>query len=151
MHGAETCTVYKAGAQRFHIYKMYCLSKKLIIKGQQFIPNKFLQEKSKLPGMYNILAHHNLRWSGDLNRLKNSKLPKQIQYSQLRQGSHKAGRTKLWHKDIKRNREVINISLGNACPKIKKRLEEKKIRISSSDTMDSYIYIYIYIYILCKD
>ena len=67
-------------------------------------------ENSKIPGMHEILAQHNLRWAGHLNRLENSRLLKQI----LREGSLKTGRLKLRHKDIiKRNMGVRNIALDN--------------------------------------
>ena len=55
------------------------------------ISNKFIQEKYKLLGMYNILAQYNLRWVGHLKRLEDRSLPKQILYSPLREGLSKTG------------------------------------------------------------
>ena len=62
--------------------------------------------------MYNKFTQCSLRRAGHLNRLEESRLPKQIPYSQLWERSCKTGRIKLRYKDIiKRNVGVINIPL----------------------------------------
>ena len=127
LYGAETGMVYKADAQRHHIDMMCHLHEILNVKWWQYIPNKFILEKSKLSGMYDILAQCNLRWACHLNRLEDRILPKQILYSQLREGSHKTGKPKLGYKDIiKRNPGVMSIPLDNWQYLSKnKKMEEK--------------------------
>ena len=110
----ETWMVYKVNAQRLHIYMMRHLYKILNVKWWQHIPNKFILEKSKLPCMYVILTQCNLRLAGHLNRLEDSRLSKQILYSQLRERSYKTRRPKFRHKYIiKRNRRVMNNPFDN--------------------------------------
>ena len=90
--------------------------------------------------MYNILTQQNLRWASHLNRLEDCRLPKQILYSEHREGSHKTGRPKLKHKDPppkKKTLGVMNIPFGNTCPKIKKKWGKKISTMSASDMMDS--------------
>ena len=90
------------------------LGKILNVKWWLHIPNKSILEKSKLPRMYDILVQCNLKWGGQLNRLEDSRLPKQMLYSQLREGSCKTSWPKLRYKHIiKRNLEVMNIPLDN--------------------------------------
>ena len=60
LFGAETWTVYKVDAQRFHVYIIRYLFKILNVKWWQQIPNKSIQEKSKLLNMYNILNQRHL-------------------------------------------------------------------------------------------
>ena len=55
---------------------MCYLRKILNIKWWKPIPNKFMLEKNPLPDMYDILFQCNLRWAGNLNRLRDSRLAK---------------------------------------------------------------------------
>ena len=72
---AEIWMVYKVNTQRLHIYMMHYLCKTLNIKWWQHIQNKFILKKSKLPGTNDILTQ---KCAGHLNRLEDSRLPKQI-------------------------------------------------------------------------
>ena len=63
LYSVVTWIVYKACAQRLQVYMMCPLLKILNVKWWLHIPNKFILEKSKLPGMYDILTQHNLRWA----------------------------------------------------------------------------------------
>ena len=93
---------------------MHQLQNILNSKWWQHIPDEFLWEKSKLPGMYDIFTLHNLKWSSPLKRLKNCRLPKQILYSHLLEESRKTGRPKFRHKDtIERDLRVTNIHSDN--------------------------------------
>ena len=137
---AEIRMVYKADGWRLQVYIKCHLCKTLNVKWWQYIPNKFIQKKSKLPGKYDILTQQNLKWVGHLNWLKDSRLPKQILYSQLREGSCKTDRPKFRHKEIiKRNLGVMNIYLDNwqYLSKGRKSGGKKISRISSLDMMDS--------------
>ena len=114
LYGTQTWTIYKADVQRLHVYMIHHMCKILNIEWWQHILNKFILEKSKLPGMHNLLTQCNLRWAGHLNRLEDSRQSKQILNSQLREESCKTGRLKLRHEDIiKRNLGLINIPLNN--------------------------------------
>ena len=79
LYSAETWLVYKADVQRVQAYMI------LNVKWGLHIPNKSILEKSKLSDTYDILAQHNLRWAGYLNKLENSSLSKQILCLQLRE------------------------------------------------------------------
>ena len=104
----ETWTVYKADAQRLHVYMIRHLPKLLNVKWRHHIPNKLILEKCKLPGMYDIIAQSKQRWVDHLDKLENSRLLK------LREGSRKTGTPKLRYKNIiKINQEVANIPLGS--------------------------------------
>ena len=90
--------------------------------------------------MHEILVQCNLRWAGHLNRLGDDRLPKQILYSQLREGSLGIGRPKLRYKDnIKRNLKDFNIPIGSWQDATRDRINWRKMIcvVLSSDMMDS--------------
>ena len=89
-----------------------------------------------------------------MNRFKDSRLPKQILYSQFREGSCKTGRPKLRYKGIiKRNLGLINISSHNwqYLSKNKNKSEGRISRLSLSnimDNVDSWKFSMLLLYIL---
>ena len=92
------CIVYKADAKWLHLYMMYQLHEIQNLKWWHHIPYKLILEKSKVPSMYNLFTHCNLRWAGHLNcfadcQNKSSTLS-------LVEGSCKTVRPKLWHKNM---------------------------------------------------
>ena len=69
------------------------------IKSDQNIPNQDILMKTNMSSMYETLIHCNLRWAGHLIRFDSTRLPKQILYSQLKEGHRSVGRPKLHIKD----------------------------------------------------
>ena len=67
--------------------------------------------------MYELLIQRNLRWVGHIHRMDDSRLPKQILYSQLKEGLHGISRLRLWFKDtVKRNlknKKIFLLVAGN--------------------------------------
>jgi len=56
----------------------------------------------------------NLRWAGHVHRMDNSRLPKQILYSQMKEGTRGVGRPRLRFKDtVKRNLKDLKIPIGS--------------------------------------
>jgi len=61
-------------------------------------------EKTKITSLYDTLIQRNLGWAGHINRINNTRIQKQILYSQLTEGSRGIGRPRLRYKaTIKRN------------------------------------------------
>ena len=64
--------------------------------------------------MYDVLTQRDRKWAGHLNKFKDNILQKQIQYSQLKEGSNNRGEAKLKQKVIlKRNLGFMNIPKDN--------------------------------------
>lgn len=140
LYGAESWTVYMTQTHNLNAYMMRHLRQILGVKWWHHVSNQTILEKTNMPSMYEILIQRNLRWAGHLSRLDNSRLPKQILYSQLREGSRGIGRPKLRYKGtIKRNLKRKGIPQGSWDRKAQNRLLWRDLvrRKSSSDTMDS--------------
>ena len=128
-----------AQAHSLNAYMMRHLRQILGVKWWHRIPNQDILMKTSMSTMYETLIHRNLRWAGHLIRLDNTQLPKQILYSQLKEGHRSIGRPKLHFKDtIKRNLAWKGIPPGSWDKKANRPLWRELIgRKSSSDTMDS--------------
>lgn len=113
LYGVESWTVYKLAAHKLNTFVMSQLRQILSVKWWHFISDMKILQKTNMPSLYNILIQRNLRWAGHINRLDNTRIPKQVLYSQLAEGSRGIGRPKLRFKDtIRRNLKDKEISLG---------------------------------------
>ena len=140
LYGSESWTVYMNQAHNLNSFMMRHLRQILGIKWWHFISNDAILEKTNMPSVHEILIQRNLRWAGHLNRLDNTRLPKQILYSQLKEGKRGIGRPKLRFKDtVRRNLKSKGIPLGSWDRLAQHRtLWRSQIRRrSSSDTIDS--------------
>ena len=140
LYGAETWPVHIAVVHKLNSYMMRHLRLILNVKWWNFVSNEKVLQQAGLPSMYDALIQRNLRWAGHINRMENTRLPKQILYSQLKNGTRGVGRPRLRFKDtVKRNLKNKQISLGR-WQKLSQKRDEWRSKIhwkSSSDTMDS--------------
>ena len=79
-------------------------------------------EKAGLPPMADILIHMNRRRLGHVERIDFARLPRQLLYSQLRDGKRNQGRLRLRFNDIvKRNLKGKNILVDSCRQRAKDR------------------------------
>ena len=75
------------------------------------ITNVDILNRAGLPSMADILIEKGLRWLGHVHRMGTERLPRQLLYSQLCEGSRNRGRPKQRFKDVmKRNMKQRNIN-----------------------------------------
>jgi hypothetical protein len=140
LYGAEAWPVYKVAAHKLNTYMMRHLRQILDVRWYDFTSNAKILQQAHLPSMYELLIQRNLRWVGHVNRMENNRLPKQILYSQLKDGSRGIGRPRLRFKDtLKRNLKDKNIPVGSWQTLSRSRENWRVMvhRTSSSDTKDS--------------
>ena len=140
LYGAETWPVYRIVSHKFNTYMMRHLRQILNVKWWDFISNKEILAQANLHSMYELLSQKNLRWAGHVHRMDNTRLPKQILYSQLKEGTRGIGRPRLRFKDtFKRNLKDLKIPFGSWQSLSKDRCKWRSTihRKSSSDTKDS--------------
>ena len=140
LYGAETWPVYKLAAHKFNTFMMRHLRQSLNVKWWDFISNDDILPRANLPNMYELLIQRNLRWAGHVHRMEDTRLPKQILYSQLKEGARGIGRPRLRFKDtVKRNLKDKRIPIGSWQSLSRNRGQWRTVvhRKSSSDTKDS--------------
>ena len=78
---------------------MRCLRSILRIKWEDKVPDTEVLERAKAESVFSLLKRSQLRWAGHVFRMEDSRIPKQLLYSELADGSRKRGRPKLRYKD----------------------------------------------------
>jgi len=99
LYGCETWTIYRKDLRKlesFHQRKLRCL---MNIKWQDKVRNVAVLEKGSIRSIESMIMLHRLRWSGHVVRMSEERLPKQIFYSQLAEGSRPHGAPKKRYKD----------------------------------------------------
>lgn len=76
----------KLPKKKLHAYMMRHLREIMNISWKDKISNKVILEKTGPPPMADILIQINLRWLGYVDRMDFTRIPRQLFYSQLRDG-----------------------------------------------------------------
>jgi len=140
LYGVESWTVHRITSHKLSAYMMRHLRYILKIRWWHRISNKTVLKKMGLPSMHDILRQRALRWTGHVCRQNDCRLPKQILFSQLKDGSRCRGRPKLRYKDtVKRSLGDLNIPRNGWQTLTKDRASWRRMiqkQKSSSDPMD---------------
>jgi len=114
LYGAETWTIlYRAQVKKLSAFMMRQLRVIMAVKWYDKITNEKILGHANLLSMADILIEKNLQWLGHVHRMEHSLLPRQLLYSQLKEGERNTGRPRLRLKDVaKRNIKwrAINLS-----------------------------------------
>lgn len=140
LYGVESWTIYRITSHRLSAYMMRHLRYILKIRWWHHVSNKTILQQTGLPSMYDILRQRTLRWTGHVCRLNDNRLPKQILFSQLKEGSRSRGRPKLRYKGtVKRSLKDLDIPTNGWQTLTRNRASWRKLihkQKSSSDSMD---------------
>ena len=63
------------------------------------IPDTDVLQKADVPSLMSVLRTRRMRWLGHVSRMDDSRIPKQVLYGELSEGSRTRGRPKLRFKD----------------------------------------------------
>ncbi len=114
LYGCETWTVYQRHARTLNRFHLNCLRKILRIRWQDKIPDTEVLTRSNMMSIHTMLMKHQLRWSGHLIRMEDSRIPKQIFYGELQSGKRSRGAPKKRFKDtLKASLKCFDIDLTN--------------------------------------
>lgn len=113
LYGSESWTLYAKQEHKLNAFHMRCLRRILNITWQDKVPNTQVLERAALPSIYAILKQRRLRWLGHVIRMEDGRIPKDLLYGELAEGSRAAGRPHLRYKDVcKRDLKAVNIDLS---------------------------------------
>ena len=100
LYSSEAWTTYSAQEKRLNSFHLRCLRRILNIQWQDKVPNTEVLERAGLPSVFSLLSQRRLRWLGHVHRMDDGRIPKDILYGELAEGSRARGRPKLRFKDI---------------------------------------------------
>ena len=108
---AETWTIYRYLVKKPHAFMMRHLRVIMGVTWRDKITNVDIPNRAGLPSVGDIHIEKGLRWLGHVHRMGTERLPRQLLYSQLCEGSRNRGRPKLRFTDImKSNMKQRNIN-----------------------------------------
>ncbi|KAI8516487.1 hypothetical protein Bbelb_050680 [Branchiostoma belcheri] len=73
------------------------------IRWQDKITNQEVLDRAQSSSIEALLLKAQLRWSGHVSRMDDSRIPRQLLYGELKLGSRRRGRPKLRYKDVLKN------------------------------------------------
>lgn len=100
IYGCETWTTYRRHLKCLERYHQRCLRRILKVKWQDRRTNISILDEANTSSMEAKIVRHQLRWAGHVVRMPESRLPKQILYSQLKNGQRNHGGQLKRYKDV---------------------------------------------------
>ena len=86
LYACETWTVYQRHAERLNHFHTSCLRKLLKIKWQDRIPDTEVLKRAGMQSIYTLLKLAQLRWTGNVTRMLDERVPKKLLYGELQVG-----------------------------------------------------------------
>lgn len=112
LYGSETWTTYARQETKLNTYHMRCLRRILSITWADKITNTEVLNRAKSTTIFAMLSERRLRWLGHVRRMDKGRIPKDLLYGQLEQGTRPTGRPQLRYRDVcKRDMQAANISI----------------------------------------
>ena len=112
LYGSEAWTTYSRHLRALEAFHQRYLQRILRITWEDRRTNTSVLEEAGISTITAIITQHQLRWTGHVIRMPDSRLPKQVLYSQLVQGKRAPGGQKKRFKDnIKANLKKCHIGL----------------------------------------
>ncbi|KAK0131511.1 Parathyroid hormone/parathyroid hormone-related peptide receptor [Merluccius polli] len=112
LYGSEAWTTYSRHLKALEAFHQRYLRRILRITWEDRRTNTSVLEEAGVSTITAIIAQFQLRWTGHVIRMPDSRLPKQVLYSQLVQGKRAPGGQKRRYKDnIKDNLKKCHICL----------------------------------------
>ena len=110
LYSSEAWTTYQRHARKLNSFHLRCLRRILHIQWQDRVPNTAVLERANMYSVFTILGERRLRWLGHVRRMDPGRIPKDLLYGELAEGSRPAGRPRLRFKDVcKRDMKACNI------------------------------------------
>ena len=110
LYGCETWTCYRRHTKKLDQFHLRCLRKVLRVSWKEHVPNQEILRSAELTGIEAMLNQTQLRWSGHVARMDDSRLPKQLFHAELSTGKrHKGGQRKRYKDVLKSTLKACNI------------------------------------------
>ena len=114
LYGSESWPTYARQERRLNQFHIRCIRKLLNISWRDKVTNQEVLRRAGIPSIHSLLSEKRLRWLGHVRRMGPERLPKDLLYGQLAQGTRKTGRPLLRFKDVcKRDLQACKINVDS--------------------------------------
>ena len=100
LYGSESWTTRAKQEHKLNAFHMRSLRRILGITWQDRVTNADVLRRANVLSMYSLLKQRRLRWLGHVVRMEDGKIPKDLLYGELVEGTRPRGRPKLRYKDV---------------------------------------------------
>ena len=100
LYSCETWTCYRRHTEKLDQFHLRCLRKVLRVSWKEHVPNQEILRWAELTGIEAMLNQAQLRWSGHVTRMDDSRLPKQLFHAELSTGKRHKGEQRKRYKDV---------------------------------------------------
>lgn len=100
LYSSEAWTPYARQEKRLQSFHLRCLRRILSIRWQDKISDVEVLKRAGLKSMVAILRERRLRWLGHVHRMDCGRIPKDLLYGELAEGTRPIGRPRLRFKDV---------------------------------------------------
>ena len=100
LYGCETWTYYRRRITTMDQFHLRCLRKILRISWWNQVPNQEVLRRAETTGIEAMLNQSQLRWSGHVTRMDDSRLPEQLFHAELSTGKRHTGGQRKRYKDV---------------------------------------------------
>jgi hypothetical protein len=112
LYGSESWSTYMRQEHQLNIIHMQCLKKILGVTWKDRISNHEILVHAGIPSIYSLLSQRRLRWIGHVSRTQDGRIPKDIMYGNIEQGTRATGRPKLKYRNVlKRDLRSTDINI----------------------------------------
>ena len=109
LYNSETWTLYRRYIKRLNKIQQRHIRQLMNISWKDNVSNFEILERARMPNVEEMVTTCQLRWTGHVTRMENSRLPKAIFYGELKKGSRKVEAPRLRYKDVfKRHLKITN-------------------------------------------
>ena len=110
LYGCETWTCYRRHLKKLDQFHLRCLRRLLGISWEDRVTNQEVLRRSSMPGVEVLIMKVQLRWTGHVMRMEDSRLPKQSFCSELAHGTRRqGGQTKRYKDSLKNSQRACDI------------------------------------------
>lgn len=114
LYSSETWTTYASQEKKLNSFHLRCLRRILRIQWQDKVPNTEVLERAGINSMLAILSERRLRWLGHVRRMDPGRIPKDLLYGELVEGTRLTGRPRLRYKDVcKKDMKLSDIDVNS--------------------------------------
>ena len=99
LYGCETWTLYRRHIKQLEQFHNRSLRMIMNIRWQDRVTNQEVLDRADSTSIESLLLKAQMRWTGHVVRMDGSRIPRQVMYGELKEGSRKQGRPKLRYKD----------------------------------------------------
>ena len=99
LYGCETWTLYRRHLKQLEQFHMRCLRSILGIHWQDRVTNLEVLDRADSTSIEAMIIKAQLRWTGHVIRMQDTRMPKQLLYGELSTGERNRGRPRKRYKD----------------------------------------------------